>query len=235
MKKLILIAITAILLVSCGGKKRDNGAAKEGYSTMLSDSIASAQNEIDSCESAIERLNELTSKSLESFTTVANPREVGSYMIYTPFKSKYPLTGTGIIARINDTGQYELIASLSKGNFDQIEVIVGNRSLRSKIVPNDQALNYRTASLTTVSFTGAETDSIGKAIATGGGDEIIIKYLNNRSVGTWKVPAEYREMLTKTWELYESSSGANRLERRAMMLHEKIKILRQHRDGRDSI
>lgn len=235
MKKLILIAITGILLVSCGGKKQGSGAAQESYSTMLSDSIASAETEIDSCESAIARLNEKTSASLESFTTVANQREVGSYMIYTPFKSKYPLTSTGIIARINDTGQYELIASLSKGTFDQIEVSIGSKSLRSARVPNDQALNYRTESLTTVSFTGTEADSIGSAIAAGGDEEIIIRYLDKRVVGNWKLPSDYREMLRKTWELYETSSGANRLERRAMMLHEKIKILRQHRDGRDSI
>lgn len=230
MKKFFLIGITALALASCGGKKTDDGARGREYGRMLGDSIAITQQEIDSCGSQIKILNENTATWLRDFTTVSNPREVGSYMIYTPFKDRYPLRSTGLVARINDTGKFELVAALSRGTFNQIEVRTGDMAIASEVVPNDQALNYRTDALTTVSFTGAKADSIGQLIADNALNDVKVVFLENRIVVSWNMPADYRKMIMATWMLSSVSSEANRLERRVQMLHEKINILRTHKD-----
>lgn len=234
MKKGLILGILAIMVAGCGGKKIDNKEREEEYSRILGDSISIITQEIDSCDSQIKTLNESTGVWVRDFTTVTNPREVGSYMIYTSFKNRYPLTGTGLVARVNDTGGFELIAALSRGTFDRIVVEANGESISSDVVPHDQALNYRTDALNTVSFTGEKADEIGKLIADNRLNSVKVNFFGKKLMSTWNMPDDYKQMVMATWMLYSSGKEANRLERRVQMLHQKINILRAHRDREDN-
>lgn len=228
---LLSAAFAAGLLCSCGGKKDDGAARREAYTKALDDSIAAINAEIDSCANGVLELHDRTGQWLRDFTTVENPREVGSYMIYTSFRNRYPLTGTGLVARVTDMGEFQLIAALRNGVFDRIEVSSGETSLSSGTVPHDQALNYRTAGLTTVTFSGEKADSIGSFICDNEMQNIKVSYCGNGVSGTWIMPEDYKKMVMATWMLYSSSRGARNLERREALLHQKLNLLRTHRDS----
>lgn len=229
--KLLMPAAGAFLLLSCASKTNDGEKARADYDRALSDSIEIVRQEIDSCNSQITVLRDQVNGWLPDFTTVSNPREAGSYMILTSFKDRYPLTATGLVARINDNSQLELVAALSGKPFDRIAVQGSSDTASSSIVPNDQALNYRTPSLTTVLFTGEEADAVCELIADNELNPLTVTYLQNeRPVQSWRLPADNARMISYTYMLYKNNRELHRLERRVPMLHEKINLLRVHKD-----
>lgn len=230
-KGILIIAATVLLFGSCGRKNESGEKARADYDRSLSDSIAVVEQEIDSCDTQIGILRERVNGWVSDFTTVSNPREAGSYMILTSFKDRYPLTSTGLLARINDNNGFELVAALSGRAFDRITVQTSSVSATSDVVPNDQALNYRTASLTTVMFTGAAADSVGSLVADNVSEPITVIYAGaSGSVQSWRLPEPNAKMIAYTYMMYKSNKELNRLERRVPMLHEKINLLRIHKD-----
>lgn len=227
--KLWGVGILAVLS-SCVAKT-NNEKAKEDYGKSLNDSIEAVKMEIDSCNEQIGTLREQVAVWLRDFTTVSNPREAAPYMIMTSAQNKYPLKSTGIIARINDSGQYELIAALSSKPFDCITVSSAGQTATSLVVPNDQALNYRTPELTTVSFTDEKADSIGMLVADNELNPISLTYLNGgKPVQSVKLSNSEAKILSYTYIYYRDNSELKRLERRVPMLHEKINLIRLHQD-----
>lgn len=221
-----------LLLAMFGGcvSKNNNDAARQDYDRSLSDSIAAIQQEIDSCDSRIGSLRDRVGEWLGDFSTVSNPREAGSYIILSSFRSRYPLSSTGLVARLNDSGQFELIAALSGSAFNQISVQGPSVSATSAVVPQDQALNYHTSTLTTVSFTGAAADSIGQLVSDNQLNPLTVVYMQSGPVKGWRIPEANAKMIAYTYQLYSSQKELNRLERRVPMLHEKINLLRLHKD-----
>lgn len=235
MKTLAKIALCALIpaamLCGCAKKTVNSEKARQDYSRALDDSVSAIKQEIDSCRKQIKILNDQSAIWLRDFTNVSNPREVGSYLIYTSFRNRYPLTQTGLVARINDNGQFELIAALSGGRaFDQINVLGADGGLSSDVVPHDQALNYRSEGLTTVCFTGAKADSIGQLIADNELNPLTVNYLQGRAVSAWKIPNDYAKMLSATYLLYKYRKDATRLERRVPMLEQKVSLIKSHQE-----
>ena len=222
----------ALLLVLAGcGSGNKGEQAKADYNRSLGDSIEIARQEIDSCNNRIKVLRDKVGQWLVNFTEVNNPREAGGYLIYTRMKDKYPLTSSGIVARINDNGQFELIAALNPGQFDQISVSSEGNEAKSTVVPHDQALNYRNGQMTTVMFSGKEADEIGRLISTNAMNRVMVAFYDNGKLRVKNpIDTQYANMIMATWQLYSDQREANRLEHRAQMLHEKVNLLRTHRD-----
>lgn len=228
----ILPALLSLcLLASCGGKKYDGKERHQSYQETLNDSITAIQGEIDSCNTRLSEVHEAISERLSSFTVVNNPREAGSYIIYTPAAGKYPLRKTGIISRIGTSGQFELIAALSNGNFDHIALTAEKETVMSDTVPHDQALNYRADGLNTVMFAGEAADRLGDFISNNMLNNIMLKYMSNVVVTNIYIPAETKKEIAFTYQLYDLQQQAAHLEMRIPMLHEKIKLLRMHLDA----
>lgn len=224
------MASALIALGSCVQRRDNAEQARADYDRSLSDSIAIIEQEIDSCNSQIGTLRDQINGWMRDFTTVSNPREAGSYMIRSSWRDRYPLTSTGLVARINDNNQFELVAALSARAFDRITVESQSVSASTDVVPNDQALNYRTPSLTTVMFTGAAADSVGNLIADNQLNPITVIYRGSTPVRSWMLPTDNAQMIAYTYLLYKSTRELNRIERRVPMLHEKINLLRLHKD-----
>lgn len=231
MKKITIYAAIALTaFTSCVQRKDNSKEMRANYELTLSDSIEVVNQQIDSCNKEITSLREEIGVMMGRFTTVSNPREAGSYMILTDCKERYPLAATGLAARINDGGQFELIGALSGKAFDRISISAAGESATTSTVPNDQALNYRTAALTTVMFTGAEVDTVGRFVALHNEDDLKVTFINGSPVQSWQMPASTAAMISETFTMYEKMRELNRLERRVPMLHEKIKLLRLHKD-----
>lgn len=229
---LIASALTAAILLSglggCSGKKDNSEKARADYATSLQDSVTALKAEIDSCNDNIAMLRERQDVWLRDFTTIANEREAAPYMIYTPFKGKYPPTSTSLMARLAENGQFELVAACSGKRFNSITVTAPSVSATSDIVPADQALNYMAGNLNVVMFTGPAADSIGHLIADNQLNDITVTFVNNGPVASWKMPLDYTKMIMATYELYASQRDMNAMERRIPMLSRKIDLLRQH-------
>lgn len=224
-----LLPIAAILFTSCVQRNTESGdKARADYASTLNDSIESLKQEIDSCNAKADILRSEVGEELKAFTGVSNAREAAPYYILTSHKNRYPLSSTGVIARINDSSQFELIAALSGKAFEKIKVEANGNTLTSQVVPNDQALNYRTDALTTVTFTGAATDSIGQFISDNSESAIKLIYIQSHDVQTYNIPTDNAQMIAATYKLYSTQRELNRLERRVPMLNEKINLLRLH-------
>lgn len=233
MKKIMIFAAAALMLLPACVSRSDEKSerTKADYNRALSDSIAIIEQQINSCKNEIKIHQDNANRWMQDFTTVGNPREVGTYIIYTPFVKRYPLTSTGLVARINDSEQFELVAALSGGVFDQLSVVAGEDAATSAVVPHDQALNYRNSGLNTVSFTGGQADAIGQLIADNELNPLTVQYIQGgKVVSSWKIPEDYSKMLSYTYLLYNSTREANRLNMRVSMLHEKVNLLRAHKD-----
>lgn len=229
MKNLILI-LSVLLLASCGGKT-DKEKARNDYRQALTDSISAAERQIDSCENRIAVLNNEISERLADFTDVTNPREVEGYYIFKGWESKYPLSSTGVIARISHNEQLELIAALQGGVFNTLEAQAPDVSATTSTVPHDQALNYRREGLNTVMFSGAQADSVAALIADNELNPVKIVFLDNsKPVKSMEIDNGCKKMIAATWMLYSSRRELGSLERRVMLLREKINLLRAHRD-----
>lgn len=227
----ILPAIAAALLTllpACGGNKKGE-KMKADYSAALNDSIKSNELQITECENRLKDLTDNVNVWLRDFTPVNNPREVEGYSIYNGWQDRYPLQKTGLIARISENEQLELIAALSGGQFTSIKIETPTE-VYSDTVPHDQALNYKRDGLNTVMFSGARADSIAKAIADNELNTIKVVFIENGPRGSWTIPEDYKKMIAATWMLYSTRREQIRLEGRMKMLHEKINLLRAHID-----
>ncbi len=229
------LGITAFLSlflipVACTGSRHAEDKARATYKLSLKDSVEVLRMQIDSCNNTISELKQKQDVWLRDFTAVSSSREVEPYIILSDFRSKYPPQSTGLIARLAENGQFELVASLGGARFTSITVTASDRSASSETVVSDQALNYMAGGLNTVLFTGSKADSIGQLIADNQLNPITVTFVGNGPVKVWKIPNDYSKMIMTTFQLYDTQKRINMLERRIPMLNRKISLLRSHID-----
>lgn len=229
------LGITALLSlfmipVACTGNRHAEDNARATYKLSLKDSVEALRMQIDSCNNTISELKQKQDVWLRDFTAVSSSREVEPYIILSDFRSKYPPKSTGLIARLAENGQFELVASLGGARFTSITVTAPDRSASSEIVIPDQALNYMAGGLNTVLFTGSKADSIGQLIADNQLNPITVTFVGNGPVKVWKIPDDYSKMIMTTFQMYDTQKRINMLERRIPMLNRKISLLRSHID-----
>lgn len=224
-KKYIVPAI-CLMLVGAGGCKKvvksDAATAHEAWVESLNDSVAATRAQIETGLAEIDSLHQEVGRLLESFDRVDDPRQVEPYTIASGWKEKYPLTSTGVIARLTEGEQLELIAVLKGGTFEHLTVSSPDMGERqTDVVPYDQALNYRAGGLNTVAFTGARADSVAQLIAEAAPGTVTVGYGKSFA----NLAADQQAMIARTWKLYDAHRRAQQLERSLPILNEKIKIL----------
>lgn len=221
----VSIMMTSCMMTSC--KKYDGSKAAEdrqSWIKSLNDSISALTEQNNGNAEKINRLRSEVSSQLNDFATIDNPREVEPYYIYSPFKSKYPLTSTGIAVRILKNESLEVVAAASRP-FSAITVRGGDSSYTTPVVPADQALNYTANGLTTVSFTGAVADSITDIIASAGTDSRI-EYLNPGVMTSYRVTPEIERLFRATNTLYDNQRRLHQLEQEVSINARKIELLK---------
>ncbi|MDE6409478.1 MAG: hypothetical protein K2K81_04455 [Muribaculaceae bacterium] len=231
MKKLTIFFVAALMLGACA-KKNDSGEREyETYKITLTDSVQIISNEMDSCNEVATTLKDKIGSLLPEFRAVNNSREVEGYMIFQGWENRYPLQSTGVVARLSESRQLELVAALKGGEFDRIRVNAPSVSAETAVVPYDQALNYRRDGLNTVLFTGPEADKVANLIADNELNPITVTFLNGgKQTGTWRMDHDNAKMITMTYLLYSANKEHKELEVRLLKLGEKRKLLRQHRE-----
>lgn len=228
----------ALLATFAGGgctqrvEKSEKAIEHEKWIASLDDSITSLQKEISESELLLDEATDRVGVMLNDFDYVNNPREVEGYTILKGWKARYPLTSTGLVARITEGERLELVAALKGGNFTSIAVSCGGTStVESAVVPYDQALNYRSGGLNTVAFQGAEADSVAAFIADHELDKVQLVFLNGKASGSITLPEANCKMIAETWKLYSSRREVERLEKTLPMLNGRIAALRRMKDN----
>ncbi len=231
MKKLTILTLALVVLASCAHKNESGEKAQKIYQNSMEDSVRNIIAEIDSCNDVASSLADKINGLLPEFRAVDNSREVEGYTIFQGWEKRYPLQSTGLVARLSNSRQLELVGVLKGGEFDQIRVNVPSASAVSSVVPFDQALNYRQNGLNTVMFTGKEADEIARLIADNELNPITVSFLKEGKVaGTWKMPNDYAKMVSMTYILYSSNKEMQALTQRSLLLTEKLKLLRRHQE-----
>ncbi|MBD5209109.1 MAG: hypothetical protein HDS80_04085 [Bacteroidales bacterium] len=225
-----LIPLIALLLIfgAChrSESKQRNEEARNRLDMEMADSLASFEKRLDSLQTVIPQLMTEADELLKQFDRVDNPREVEGYYILRSARNSYPLTTTGMTARLTNNETLELIAALQGGFFDRIVVSDGNNSVESDIVPHDQALNYRIGNFTTVAFTGSKADSVAALIASAPG-KVSVSFLNPGKTGNTTLSDIQKNIIADTYRLYEKRREINAAEKEIPILARKCQILRE--------
>lgn len=230
-----LLTLAAVSTLSCNRvKKTAAEEEREKWLYSLNDSIAEYQARIKSATEELTTLQTEIGSMIVNFDHISNPRLVEGYYIYKGWDSGYPLKQTGIVARITEDEGFELIATLSGANFNQVSVSAGGETVSTDIVPHDQALNYRAGKLNTVCFYGERADSVGEFITDHMPEQITITFLNGNKTGSYTIPANQKEMIAATWQLFFSQRSSHHLEKEIPMLSKRIDVCRRMLDANDS-
>lgn len=224
--------MAGILLLTLGAGCRKvasppSTAARDEWLASLQDSIdcIRAQRRSDSLE--INSLRAIIDAEIANFSEVANPREVEPYYMLSSFRGSYPLSSTGIAARMTQGQKLELIAALSGKRFNAIRVSSdGAGNVGSEVVPADQALNYTAGGLTTVAFSGTPADSVGAFIASHRDMPVTLQYLQNGSVvASIKLSDSQKRWIGETSDLTIARQRLDSLEKSQILNARKIELL----------
>ncbi|MDE6811102.1 MAG: hypothetical protein K2J15_02000 [Muribaculaceae bacterium] len=234
MKKFIPVILPCVLILATGSCKKYDGekasSQREDWIASLHDSIALITGLRQEDSVRINNLREDLDARMKNFTQVANQREVAPYYILSTVRSDYPLTSTGVIARITNDMQFEVIAALSTGKFDAIRFSMAGtpaENVTSAVVPPDQALNYTSADgLTVVAFSGELNSPLGEFVAKNSETALNVEYLMNGTVRKSIPLGETRKKcIAQTWQLTSSRSMLDSLEAVQIINARKLEIL----------
>lgn len=236
MKKYIfcIVSLLLVLTTSCGLKKPAAVDEREAWLDSLNDSIALYKAQTEKIKENILPAQNKVGQLLGEFDYIQNPREVEGYYMLKGWRGRYPLSSTGLTARVTKDERFEIIATLTGGHFNQIAVVADGETLKSEVVPHDQALNYRAGNLNKVCFYGARTDSLGMAIAKAEGN-VTVLFLEGKENGKCNLANDQKEMVAKTWSLYNSQRELVGLEKELPRLAGKTAVCRRLLESRDSV
>lgn len=239
MKNLSFLLITCLALtslLSCGNKNKKTEAAQEHeeWLASLPDSIDYYTAEKQKAEEKIKLLHDSVTKMLPKFVFVNNQLHASGYTILRSWEMSYPLTATGIIARITAEEEFEIVAALDGSTFTSLEAVTNDgKKAYSDTIKWDQALNYRVGTLNIVSFQGKANDDIAELIANSH-DQVTIVYKNPASAGSIRLTPETQHKFRETWLLYRTQKDVEHLEHTVPLLSRKIDILRSKIDSTEN-
>lgn len=225
------IAALFLLGVACGKiKKTDAEVEREQWIEGFSDSIEYYKLRSAQIDTQLEKINSQISSMLENFELIKNPREVSGYYLLRGWNKKIPMTSTGIYARINENEKLELIATLAGNTFNKIAVGSDQPEFYSEIVPHDQAFNFRHDRFNTVYFAGGKADTIAEFISTHHQERLKIEFIDGNKIKNFKIPDDEKDMISKTWNLYEAKHEALKLQKELWICSKKIDTFRRIMD-----
>lgn len=233
LKKTIFCTLAASAAITAGCTRRQersrNADRYDQWLASLNDSVKALQETQRLTEDSLTDLYTEVDAMLQRFSYVDNPREVEGYTILSSHRGSYPLSRTGIAARIAKSEDFELIAVLSGGSFSRITLSDASGSISSSTVPHDQGLNYHIGSLNTVLFTGPEADSIGMFVAKDPSRPITVAFGSNRH----RLPESDARMIAETWKLSDTRRRIKRMELELPVISKKIDAYRRKMEGRN--
>lgn len=222
----LFIGAAAVLLTGCSGLKQPKAVEeREQWLLSLNDSIALYQKQSEEVTAALSELRGTIGDVIGDFDYISNPREVEGYHIFRGWKNRYPLSQTGVVARITEDERLELIATLAGGTFNELGVRANGETRTTGIVPHDQALNYRSSGLNKVCFTGEKADSALMLIAVSESPEI--SFIEGGKKKQFKLPTDQHDMLSATWRLYALQKQAHNYEKELPRLAGKVAACRR--------
>lgn len=234
--RFILIGIAVMGVVGCAKVKRPQAADEhDAWQESLNDSIAKYQNIVDSINILLPQIHSEIETSLSDFQYVNNPKMVEGYYIVSSWASKYPLTSTGLLARITESETIEISACLSKGRFTHISLSSGGDQYTSPPVSHDQAFNYATSSFDRVCFSGGVADSIADFITSHENQKINVTFIENSATGNFSLPEGEKQMVASTWNLYTKQRMVKELQKNISLYSAKIDACRKILVANDSI
>lgn len=225
-----LTIVIMLMFCSCVQRQeRSRNADKyDNWKASLADSVAILEKERTLAEDSLTCAYNTVDSLLKEFAYVENPREVEGYTILKSARGSYPLTRTGMMARISKAEGFELVAALSGAPFSRVTVSDGHRTVSSATVLPDQGLNYRSGSLTTILFTGSEADSIGMLISSAVSGKVRVAYFGNSGqVSAITLSPTDTDVISRTWKLAYARREVHRLEMTLPLVSRKIDLLRR--------
>jgi hypothetical protein len=200
------------------------------WKESLVDSLQKARNELDSANLQVITMRNNVDSILNKFTHVDNSKYVEGFTIFKGWENRYPLMSTGLVARMSNREELELIATLKGGNFTAIKVTANEKTVQSAIVPYDQALNYRENGLNTVAFTGNDALDIASLIDMTTDSNIIVTFINSNDTktGLHTLSSDEKNMISATYKLVTWRKEIEHIEHQLPLLQEKVKIFEKN-------
>ena len=219
-----LLAVAALCSCSNNEKKSEASQRHDAWVASLNDSLQAARDAINQNTLTMQSLDSTVNTLISGFEQTSNPKLVEQYVVAKGYANYDTSSRTGLIARITESGAFELVATLKSGSFDRIAVSSNGESRESDVVAYDKALNSRIGGTSIVAFKGAKADSIGELIHLNSSGDIVVAFKGGKG-GAAKLDKQQKSMIARTWEYYNTMREIDRLQRQSLLLNEKCKII----------
>ncbi len=160
----ILAALGGLWLLggcSSGGSESATPSAREAWRATLPDSLKHYEQLQAAAQSRADSLYAIVSAGAESLEVIDDEILVEKYRVAPGWKGYDTTASTGLLLRLLESNDVELVASLKGAPFTSIEVsTAAGESAATEAVAQDGELNYRIGGLSRVAFNGESAERI---------------------------------------------------------------------------
>lgn len=152
----------------CSGEGSEDGgrkmtAAAREHAAMrasLKDSAALYKERAEALQPQIEALSAEFDSLVNNLEVDARPEYVEHYRVAKGWKGYDTMAGTGILARLLENGDVEVVVSSTAAPFSSVTLSSGSESVSTQSVAKGSGLNYTVGKVTRVTFIGADAAAL---------------------------------------------------------------------------
>ncbi len=177
---------------------RDSAALYRQRAEELQPQIEALQAEFDSLSGILE--------------LDARPEYVEHYRVAKGWKGYDTMAGTGILARLLENGDIEVVASSASGSFTSVTLSSGGESATTQSVAEGSGLNYTVGNVTRVTFIGADASALCGFAAAHKGSPLKLTY-NGAKTSSVTLTSRQADMLAFIGEIVEVKNRLDQLDK----------------------
>lgn len=186
-------------------------------------------NQIEETDRNQAYLTHIADSLMTYFTKVHNP-DLGDdydYYVVKECKGRNFFERTGVEGRVSPSGEFYIISSLTGRpvKHTSISVVSGSSEATTSTVAYDDELNYRSGGTETITFTGAQTDTIGQFLCNNPSGKITLRFNGKKSVSV-PLSKDDRMSLIRGFELGRAMSEGRKADSQRRLLEQQLALAR---------
>ncbi len=196
-----IVFLVCLPVCGCGSKEehadRSSAAARRHASmrASLHDSVALYTEKSLMLESKIDSAKKQFDELVSKMEATSPEEYVEIYRVLRGWRGYDTMAGTGIIARLLENGDVEVVASSASGPFSSVSLSAGGESVSTQPVKSGSGLNYTVGNVTRVTFIGADALALCDFAEAHEGDALTLTY-NGSKTSVLKLTPSQAEMLS---------------------------------------
>lgn len=188
---------------------------------MLQDSVAIYRAQAEELLPEVESLKKEFDSLNNKLVTDNGTEGIEKYRVLPGWKGYDPMSKSGIIARLLESGDIEIVATSTSGAFSSISLSAGGQSVSTGSVSSGSGLNYTVGNTTRVTFIGKEALNLCNFAKSHSNSTITLNFKggSNSSVSLSK---SQTEMLATFASILDAESKYEAARKKYMLAYNKM-------------